>query len=116
MPRSAPRRQTAAASERAEEARYKQVVQDLTGESQAARALLEGARRVAENTPIELKAARDTESQARARFQAGLANVVEVAEAQRLLVQTETEDALARLNVWHALEAVAVAEVIWDRS
>ena len=58
-----------------------------------------GARRVAENTPIELKAARDTESQARARYQAGLATIVDVAEAQGLLVQAEGEDrsALGRI-------------------
>jgi outer membrane protein TolC len=104
------RRQIAAANERAEQARYNQVVQDLTGESEKARAFLEGARRVAENTPIELKSARDSESQARARFQAGLGTVVDVAEAQRLLVQAETEDALARLNVWRALEGLAVAK------
>jgi hypothetical protein len=30
-----------------------------------------------------------------------------VAEAQRLLVQAETEDALARLGVWRALLAAA---------
>ena len=82
----------------------------MTGQSDEARAALDGARRVAENTPIELKAARDTESQARARYQAGLATIVDVAEAQGLLVQAETDDALARLAVWNNLASLAAAQ------
>lgn len=103
------RQQAEAFRERAESARYDQVIQNLTAQSEKARALVEGARRVAENTPLQLEAARTTEAQARARYQAGLATVVEVAEAQRLLAQAETEDALARLGVWRALLAAAVA-------
>jgi outer membrane protein TolC len=65
---------------------------------------------VARNTPIQLAAARATEQQATARYKAGLASIVEVAEAQRLLTQAEIDDALARLNVWRALLALAAAE------
>lgn len=95
--------------ERAEAARYDQVVQNLTAQAQKARALIDGARRVAENTPVQLDAARMTERQARARYESGLGTVVEVAEAQRLLAQADVEDALARLGVWRALLAAAVA-------
>ncbi len=98
------------ANERTEEARYDQTLQDLTGQLEKARVALEGARRVAENTPIQLRAARDSESQARARYQAGLATLVEVADAQRLLVQAETDDALAKLSVWRGLASVAAAQ------
>ncbi len=104
------RREIERSSERAEAARYDQAIQDLTGQLDEARAALDGARRVAENTPIELKAARDTESQARARYQAGLATIVDVAEAQGLLVQAETDDALARLAVWNNLASLAAAQ------
>ena len=97
-------------NERAEAARYDQAIQDLTGQLEEARAALEGARHVAENTPVELLAARDTETQASARYRAGLATVVEVAEAQGLLVQAETDDALARLAVWNNLASVAAAQ------
>ena len=97
-------------NERAEAARYDQAIQDLTGQLDQARAALEGARRVAENTPIELKAARETESQSRARYQAGLATIIDVAEAQGLLVQAETDDALARLAVWNNLASLAAAQ------
>ena len=97
------------ANERAEAARYDQTLQDLTGQLRKAEASLEGARQVAENTPVELEAARTTENQERTRYQAGLATLVEVADAQSLLVQAETDDALARLAVWQNLAAVAAS-------
>src|SRR6266850_310815 len=98
------------ANERAEAARYDQTLQDLTGQFRKAQASLEGARHVAENTPLELDAARTTENQERARYQAGLATLVDVADAQSLLVQAETEDAVARLAVWQNLAAVAASQ------
>jgi outer membrane protein len=98
------------ANQRAEESRYAQTLQDLTEQVEQARAALEGARRVAENTPIELDAARASETQARARYQAGLATLVDVSAAEGLLVQAEIDDALARLNVWRGLEGVAAAQ------
>ena len=75
-----------------------------------ARAIVDGARRVAENTPIQLKAARTLDQQARARYQAGLSTVLEAAEAQRLLTQAEIDDAVARLGIWQALFSQAAAE------
>lgn len=99
-----------AANERAEEARYDQAMEDLTGQLRKARASLEGARRVAENTPIELAAARTTETQERARYQAGLATLVDVSDAQSFLVQAEIDDALARLAVWQNVASVAAAQ------
>jgi outer membrane protein TolC len=99
-----------AANQRAEAARYDQTLQDLTGQLRKAEASLEGARQVAENTPVELQAARATENQERTRYQAGLATLVEVADAQSLLVQAETDDALARLAVWQNLAAVAASQ------
>lgn len=104
------RKHIEASSERREEARYDQAIQDLTGQYQKARAAWNGARRVAENTPIQLQAARATESQARARYQAGLGTIVEIADAQRILVQAETDNALARLSVWRALFSIAAAQ------
>jgi len=98
------------ANERAEEARYDQALQDLTGQLRKAQASLDGARKVAENTPLELGAARTTETQERARYQAGLATLVDVADSQSLLVQAEIDDALARLAVWQNLAAVAAAQ------
>jgi outer membrane protein TolC len=98
------------ANERAESARYDQTVQDLTGQLRKAQASLEGARQVAENTPVELDAARTTETQQRSRYQAGLATLIDVADAQSLLVQAETDDALAWLAVWQNLASVAASQ------
>jgi len=91
----------------AELARYDRVIQELTAQQVKARSGLESAQRIAENTPVQLQAARLTESQAKAQFKAGLATVVDVAEAQRLVVQAEVDDARARLGVWKALLALS---------
>jgi outer membrane protein len=87
----------------AEEARYDQTILTLKTQDARARALVEGARRIAENTPVQLKAAQETDLRARVRYENGLTNVIEVAEAQRLLAQAEADDAVARLAVWRAL-------------
>jgi outer membrane protein TolC len=96
-------------NERAEQATYDRIVRELSARSEQARAEMDGARRVAENTPIQLSSARTLEGQARARYDAGLADIVEVADAQRLLLQAEVSDAVARLGVWRALLADAAA-------
>lgn len=96
-------------NELAELAGYEQVLQTLTAKHAKAQATAQGARRIADNTPIQLAAARETELQARARYQSGLATVVEVAEAQQLVVQASIDDALARLGVWRALLGLAGA-------
>jgi outer membrane protein TolC len=98
------------ANERMAAAGYDQTLQDLTGRLRQAQASLEGARQVAVNTPVELDAARATESQERARYQAGLATLVDVSDAQSLLVQAEIDDALARLAVWQNLAGVAASK------
>jgi outer membrane protein TolC len=103
------RRRIEAHAERAEAATYDRVVQQLTAQSEQARAEMDGARRVAENTPIQLNSARVLEQQSRARYDAGLANIIEVADSQRLLLQAEVGDAVARLGVWRALLADASA-------
>lgn len=96
--------------EAAEAARLETVEQQIESAIAKARVALDAARSVARNTPAELEAARLLERQARARYNAGLGTVVEVADAQRLLRQAETADALARLEIWRALFALAAAE------
>lgn len=96
-------------NERAELATYDRIVQELSSQSEQARAEMDGARRVAENTPIQLASARVLEQQSRARYDAGLATIIEVADSQRLLLQAEVGDAVARLSVWRALVTDAAA-------
>lgn len=104
------RRRIETHNEAAERARYDQTLLGLRSQDARARAILDASRRIAENTPIQLNAARETETRAGARYKASLATVVEVAEAQRLLAQAETDDAVARLTVWRALLATAKAK------
>lgn len=79
-----------------------ELLQAIQSQVDAARATLDAAMRVAQNTPAALAAARATEQQAQARYRAGLYTVLEVAEAQRLLAQVESEDAVARLAIQRA--------------
>jgi outer membrane protein TolC len=103
------RRAASASSTRAESARYDEAILTVTSQQQMADALADAARAIALNTPIQLAAAQQSEVQARARYEAGLASIVEVAEAQSLLVQAEYQNAVARVDVWRALLAQAVA-------
>ena len=103
-------RQTAqSASIRAETARYRQIATDLRAQWNRAVVNLQGARQIAGNTPVEVSAARAATQQSTARYQSGLGNIDEVAEAQRLLTQAEIDDALARLGIWRGLLGVAAA-------
>lgn len=67
-----------------------------------AQASLSTTRVIVQNTPIQLKTAQTSLDQATARYKAGLAPIDDVAQAQRLLVAAQIDDALARLNVWRA--------------
>jgi len=82
---------------------------DLRAQWNRAVATLNGARHIAVNTPVQVAAARASTQQATARYQAGLGNIDEVAEAQRLLTQAEINDVLARLSVWRGLLGIASA-------
>jgi len=104
------RKAAAAATERATSALYDEALLTVTSQQQAAAAILQAARAIAANTPIQLAAAQQSERQARARYDAGLATIVEVADAQSLLAQSEVQDQLARVEVWRALLAAAVAQ------
>jgi outer membrane protein TolC len=83
-------------------ARRDELAQALLAQLETARATLLGALRVARLAPASVTAAHAAAEQARARYQAGLAPVLEVAEALRLLAQAELDDANARLQVHRA--------------
>jgi outer membrane protein len=104
------RKAAAAASARAESALYDEALLTVTSQQQGAAAMVQAARAVAANTPVQLAAARQSEAQATARYQAGLASIVEVADAQGLLAQAEVQDQLARIDVWRALLVQSAAQ------
>lgn len=72
-------------------------------------AVLRGSLKVAKQTPAALASACAAEQQAAARFKTGLAPVVDVADAERVLAQAEIDDAVARLEVRRALLLLARA-------
>jgi len=98
-----------ASNVRAEQMRYQQTMDDLSSQVAQAQAALDGARQVAQNTPVEVAAARQSEQQQRVRFQSSLATVVDVAVGESVLTKAEGDDAIARINVWRALAELAVA-------
>jgi outer membrane protein len=104
------RKQVAEADMKSQQATYQQTVQQLTSQVEQARIGEDGARKIAQNTPLEVQAARDTESQARARYQSGLTGIIDVAEGQSLLAQAEVTDLIARLEIWRSMIAVAVSQ------
>lgn len=104
------RRAAASALTRVESARYDEAVLTVTSEQRTADAMVDAARAIVQNTPIQLTAAQQSEAQARARYDAGLASITEVAEAQNLLAGAEYQDAAARVDVWRAVLARAVAQ------
>lgn len=104
------RKAAAASSARASSALYDEALLTVANQQQTAAAVLQTTRAVAANTPIQLAAAQQSEMQARARYDAGLASIIEVADAQSLLAQAEVQDQLARVDVWRALLAAAIAQ------
>jgi outer membrane protein len=104
------KKQIEQSNERAQQAEYDKTLQSLIAQAERAKAAYDSALLISQNTPVELEAARLGERQANARYQSALAPIVEVAEAQRLLLQAETDDNLARLAVWRAMLGEALAQ------
>ena len=94
---------------RSQSARSEQLAVELRAQWNRAVAMLNGSRRIAANTPVQVEAARTAVQQANARYEAGLANIAEAADAQRLLTQAEIDNVLARLSVWRGLLGIATA-------
>jgi outer membrane protein len=97
----------AKASTQASLARAARANEDLTARNlreqfEQALAELRATETIAQNTPVQLQAAQTALDQATARYKAGLVAVDDVAQAQRLLVQADIDNSLARLNVWRA--------------
>lgn len=103
------RARAADASYAAAASRRDEVALAVSGELASASATVDGAVRVSQQTPAALTAARAAEQQALARYKTGLAPVVDVADAERVLAQAEIEDAVARLETRRALLLLARA-------
>jgi outer membrane protein TolC len=101
------RRRAEANNTAVEQARYDQVINTLKTQDARARTLVESARRIAENMQVQVRAAQETMTRAKTRYDFGLANITEMADAQRLLAQAEIDDSVAKIAVWRAMLAAA---------
>lgn len=97
------RRKAEASNVAVEQARYDQTINTLKAQDARARILVESARKIAANAEIQLKAAQETMARAKVRYEYGLTNITEVADAQRLMAQAEIDAAVAKLAIWRAM-------------
>jgi outer membrane protein TolC len=90
---------------RSEQARAEYIQQQLLlrTEQQNARSQLDLARQSALAAPAQLDAAQRAYTQAKARYNAGLDNLVVLTQATLVLNRAETDQAIATNNVWRAL-------------
>ncbi|NUO52836.1 MAG: TolC family protein [Polyangiaceae bacterium] len=109
MPRLAARADAADGDYVAAIARRDQVVLEVSGQLRTASVVLDGAMRVAKETPLAYESARLAQEQAYARYQSSLAPLVDVADAHRVLAQADAANAIARIEVRRALLLLARA-------
>ena len=90
---------------RVEQARadYDQQALQLATQQQNAALQVELARQTALEAPAQLAAARQAYTQARARYEAGLDNLLVLTQATTVLNRAETDQALATNNLWRAV-------------
>lgn len=93
----------------AQQSNYDLAMQELIKEDKKAKIMLSRAEEIADETPTLLTAARENEIKAKERYRVGLTNVIEVAEAERILARAQAEDIEAQLKVWQALLAISYA-------
>lgn len=104
------RRSHAFAEEMAERSNFDLAVQVLEQKDARARVLLLEARRVADETPTLVKAARENQVKTLERYGVGLTDMVAVAQAERMLAQAEVQHAVAQVEVWRSILASAYVQ------
>lgn len=97
-------------NEEVEKAKYVKTIQEIIGKYSQAKIIYEFAQEIAKEVKIQEEAARMTETQAKARYKAGLGTVVEVADGEELLTKAEIENALAKLGLWKALLDISISQ------
>ncbi|MBU6452235.1 MAG: TolC family protein [Cyanobacteria bacterium REEB67] len=93
-----------------EKAQYDLAIQQLIKKDSRAKILYQNALKIAEQTPTLVLSARENEDKALERYRVGLCNILEPAEAQRILQNAAMQDAVAQVRVWRALLAIAYAQ------
>jgi outer membrane protein TolC len=103
------RKEIETARGRTDQARYEQLLRELETQRLKAQVQLDSSRKLAGNTPVQVKAAREARAQAEARYQAGLTSITDIADAERALISAEIDNGLAKLGIWRAQLGVAIA-------
>lgn len=104
------RKRKAVADERAERANLDLALQILEQKDAKAKVLLYESRRIADETPVMVNAARENQVKTLERYSVGLSDMVAVAQAERMLAQAEVENAVAQVQVWRAILAAAYVQ------
>lgn len=86
---------------------YSLAIQQLQTEDVQARTRVQAAVELAANMPVQVNAALQAAQQAQARYEAGLATVAQVAEANQILADSRVKEAVANVGVWKALLSAA---------
>ncbi|MCW5823745.1 MAG: TolC family protein [Cyanobacteria bacterium TGS_CYA1] len=86
---------------------YSLAIQQLRTEDVQARSKVQAAVELAANMPVQVSAALLAAQQAQARYEAGLATVAQVAEANQILADSRVKEAVANVGVWKALLSAA---------
>ncbi len=97
------------ANEKYQIAMYNRYLQELTGKLDESKVLVNSAAAMAKFTPVNVDASKAANLQVTTRYKAGLSNIVEVADVQKMLYEAEVKDVIARLKLWSALFIVAEA-------
>ena len=97
----------ARSNELAARADYELAMQILEKKDARARILLAQTRKIAEETPKLVEAARMREIKVLKRYSTGLANFVELADAEKALTAAEVENAVAQVDVWRSILQLA---------
>lgn len=100
----------ARSNELAAQADFELAMQVLEKKDARARVLLAQAKKVAEETPILVEAARVREVKVLKRYSAGLTNMVSLAQAEKALADAEVEDAVAQIDVWRSILHLAYVQ------
>lgn len=103
-------RRMARSNELAAKADLDLAMQILEKKDANARIMLEQSKKVADQTPVLVKAAKVREIKVLKRYSTGLTNVVALADAEKKLAEAKVENAIAQIDVWHSILALSYAQ------
>ncbi len=103
-------KEMARSNELAATADFDLAMQVLEQKDARARVLLVQTRKIADQTPLLVQAAKVREIQVLKRYSTGLTNMVSLADAERALAEAEVEDAMAQVEVWRSILQLAYAQ------